>query len=78
MKNINPLNAFPNIKTNKEISNNTNQEEDNKCIIKTIKNIYDITKKGYAGEGQKKVNQDRFFVYKNFNNNPNSIYFGVW
>jgi hypothetical protein len=40
--------------------------------------MHDITKKGFSGEGVKKINQDNFFIYKNFNNNPNSIYFGVW
>jgi len=46
--------------------------------IKTIKSMFDITKTGFSGAGmQKKVNQDNFFIFKNFNNNPNSIYFGV-
>jgi len=72
--------STPNIITvNKDLVNNSNstQETENKTIIKTVKCIHDITKTGYAGPGQKKTNQDNFFIYKNFNNNPNSIYFGV-
>ena len=60
------------------MTNNTSTTPENKAIIKTIKKMHDITKKGYSGEGVKKINQDNFFIYKNFNNNPNSIYFGVW
>jgi len=59
------------------VTNNSNATTENKAIIKTIKKMHDITKKGYSGEGVKKINQDNFFIYKNFNNNPNSIYFGV-
>lgn len=47
-------------------------------VIKSIKSIFDITKTGFAGVGQKKTNQDNFFIHKNFNNNPNSIFMGVW
>jgi hypothetical protein len=45
---------------------------------KTIKEIYEYTRVGYSGYGVKKVNQDRYFSYKNFNNNSNYIYFAVW
>ena len=60
---------------NKEQLSNSNSTQE---TIKTIKNIHDITKTGFSGTGVKKVNQDNFFIYKNFNSNPNSIYFGVW
>ena len=36
-----------------------------------------ICKKGFSGAGIKKINQDNFFMFKNFVNNPNYIYFGV-
>ena len=36
-----------------------------------------ICKKGFAGEGVKKINQDNYFIYKNFLNNENYVYLGV-
>lgn len=67
---------IPNIySVNKDqLSNNTSSHE----TIKTIRCIHDITKTGFSGTETKKVNQDNFFIYKNFNSNPNSIFFGVW
>lgn len=53
-------------------------ENSNSPVIKSIKSIFDLSRVGYAGPGQKKTNQDNFFIHKNFNNNPNSIFFGVW
>ena len=61
-----------------EVVNAKVSTENSGAIIKTIKTMSDITKTGYAGPGQKKTNQDNFFIHKNFNNNPNSIFFGVW
>jgi hypothetical protein len=55
-----------------------NAKIESNSVIKTIKTMFDITKTGYAGPGQKKTNQDNFFIHKNFNNNPNSIFMGVW
>lgn len=74
-------NPTPNISTvNKDEphSNSDNSNNGDKAVIKTIKIMHDITRTGYSGPGVKKFNQDNFFIYKNFNNNPNSIYFGVW
>ena len=44
---------------------------------KYIKSIEKICKKGFAGPGIKKTNQDNFFIFNNFNNNTNYIYMGV-
>lgn len=40
--------------------------------------MYEITRTGFTGQVQKKVNQDNFFIYKNFNNIPDSMFIGVW
>ena len=45
--------------------------------IKEIKKIETLTKKGYSGKGIKKINQDNYFIYKNFTHNPDNIYLGV-
>ena len=44
---------------------------------KEILKIEKLCKKGYEGSGRDKVNQDNFFIYKNFNNDSNDIYMGV-
>ena len=46
------------------------------CQKKIIK-LQSLCKKGFAGPGIKKANQDNFFIYNNFNNNSNYIYMGV-
>ena len=46
-------------------------------IIKEIKKIETLTKKGYSGKGIKKINQDNYFIYKNFSHNPDNIFLGV-
>ena len=56
------------------------QNEDNKYLQKSNKKILklqSLCKKGFAGPGIKKTNQDNFFIYNNFNNNSNYIYMGV-
>ena len=45
--------------------------------MKLIKEMCHLSRVGYSGEGVKKVNQDIFFVYENFNDNPNHLYLGV-
>ena len=40
--------------------------------------MFEMSKIGYAGESKKKINQDNYFVFRNFNNNEKSIYLGVW
>lgn len=49
-----------------------------KKLKKKILYMSDITKIGFSGQNNKKVNQDNFFIYRNFNNDPHSIYLGVW
>ena len=44
---------------------------------KTIEKMDSISQKGYTGEDVEKINQDNFFIYKNFMNNPNYIFMGV-
>jgi hypothetical protein len=45
---------------------------------KKIKTIHEYSRVGFSGYGVKKVNQDNFFVFKNFVSNPNHIYMAVW
>ena len=44
---------------------------------KNIIRIESICKKGFAGPGIKKTNQDNFFIYNNFLNNSKNIFLGV-
>ena len=44
---------------------------------KKLHKVESICKKGYAGPGIKKTNQDNFFIYKNFINNPDTVFLGV-
>ena len=44
---------------------------------KSIRQIESICKKGFAGPGVKKTNQDNFFIYKNFLDSPDHIFLGV-
>ena len=49
-----------------------------KQVKKSIKLIHEFSKVGYNGYGNKKINQDNYFVYKNFVGNPNHYYMAVW
>ena len=68
------------ITSNKE----SNKSNDNiivpppKKLRKKILYMSDITKIGFSGQSNKKVNQDAFFIYKNFSNDPNMTYMAVW
>ena len=44
---------------------------------KEILKIEKLCKKGFAGEGVEKKNQDNYFIYSNFNNDASNIYMGV-
>ena len=44
---------------------------------KKIESIENLCQKGFSGPGIKKINQDNFFIYNNFMNNPNYIFTGV-
>lgn len=63
---------------------NENSEKNNRqsisaksCIIKKIAQICELSKIGFSGPGVKKVNQDNFFIFKNFNDDPNSLFIAV-
>ena len=71
IKSINDSSIENNIDIKDNIYNNINRE------YKTISKLESICKKGFAGPGIKKTNQDNFFIYNNFNNNPNYIYVGI-
>ena len=44
---------------------------------KTIEKMETICQKGFLGVDVEKTNQDNFFIYKNFIDNPSYIFFGV-
>lgn len=44
---------------------------------KYINKVYEISRIGYQGPGVKKFNQDNYFIFENFLNNPDSIYLSV-
>lgn len=46
-------------------------------IKKKIKSMHDLSKTGLSGE-EKKINQDNYFIFKNFSNHIDYIYMGVW
>ena len=71
LKNEN-INENANINEN-DLNNDNKDNKENKEIFM----LESICKKGFAGPGIKKTNQDNFFIYKNFNNNPNYIYLGI-
>ena len=47
-------------------------------VKKRIRCMHDFSKTGYAGEEEKKVNQDIFFNFRNFSNNDKYYFMGVW
>ena len=59
------------------LSKNLKNENKKKKKEKEILQIEKLCKKGFLGPGVEKQNQDNFFIYSNFNNNPNNIYMGV-
>ena len=68
------------IKSNNEKEKNVmNKKElnDSKEIRKKILCMHEFSKTGYAGEDEKKVNQDNYFVFRNFVNNVNYIFMAV-
>ena len=67
------------IKKNLEDKNDISQEnlKPSDPASKKINQIESICKKGFAGPGVKKINQDNFFIYKNFLDNPDHIFIGV-
>lgn len=52
------------------------KKKDPSKIIKKIKNIHDLSKTGQEGD-EWKINQDRYFIFRNFLNNNDIIFLGV-
>ena len=61
-------------KKNEEPSQNLKPSEP---AVKKLLRMESICKKGFAGPGVKKTNQDNFFIYKNFLDSPDNIFLGV-
>lgn len=40
--------------------------------------MHEFSKTGYAGEDEKKVNQDNYFVFRNFVNSSENMFMAVW
>jgi serine/threonine protein phosphatase PrpC len=69
------LKEYPNMALS---SSKKAQPKKNEIVIeKKIKNIKSICKVGTSGQNQKKLNQDNFFIFDNFLNNPLYCYIGV-
>ena len=62
-----------------KVKNMNNNENANlpKQIRKKILCMHEFSKTGYAGEDEKKVNQDNYFVFRNFVNDVNYIFMAV-
>lgn len=67
-KNDDPKQEKKNIKDNRNDSNTK---------VKKISQIESLSQKGFAGQGVKKENQDRCFIYYDLNKEENSIFMGV-
>jgi serine/threonine protein phosphatase PrpC len=61
-------------KKNEEPSQNLKPSEP---AVKKLLRMESICKKGFAGPGVKKTNQDNFFIHKNFLDSPDNIFLGV-
>ena len=72
LPNQNPINtlSFKN-------SNTNFHKPEIKPITKRILCMHEFTKTGYAGEDEKKINQDNYFVFHNFSNSSKNIFMGV-
>ena len=62
---------------NKKIDTSEQNIKPSDPAIKKLNRIESICKKGFAGPGIKKTNQDNFFIYKNFLENKDNIFLGV-
>ena len=63
--------------SNKNETINNNKDNTIKQIKKKILCMHEFSKTGYAGEDEKKVNQDNYFVFRNFMNNIDYIFMAV-
>ena len=59
------------------INQSINFSSEPKEIQKKILCMHEFSKTGYAGEDEKKINQDNYFVFRNFVNNVNYIFMAV-
>ena len=66
-----------NKKDNDNNNNNNNTTNITKEIRKKILCMHEFSKTGYAGEDEKKINQDNYFVFRNFMNDVNYIFMAV-
>ena len=75
------INGISSNRINNENNNINNivkeNENQTKQIRKKILCMHEFSKTGYAGEDEKKVNQDNYFVFRNFMNDVNYIFMGV-
>ena len=75
------INGISSNRINNENNNINNivkeNENQKKQIRKKILCMHEFSKIGYAGEDEKKVNQDNYFVFRNFMNDVNYIFMGV-
>ena len=67
---------YPNMQNNNSNKNSFNDPQFIK-EEKTIKFINSLCKRGYSGPGIKKLNQDNYFIYNKFLQNPNFTYMGI-
>ena len=75
---VKTLNKEEQIKDKNETNNNISKIKNPKDLEnKKIEKIENLCQRGFSGPGIKKINQDNFFIYNNFMNNPNYIYTGV-
>jgi len=78
-KDNSPINKIENSNNNNNI--NIIQKQNNnispKQVRKKILCMHEFSKTGYAGEDEKKINQDNYFVFRNFVNNVNYIFMAV-
>ena len=77
-KSINEITFADDDKTQKEVeSENKVNNNSTKQVRKKIICMHEFSKTGYAGEDEKKINQDNYFVFHNFVNNLNYIFMAV-
>ena len=77
---VNPLNKNSNSDKKEEIQKFSKRENKiivNDKVIKKIKDILPYTHVGFDGEEPKENNQDNYFIFKNFAENKDYIYFSV-
>ena len=70
-------NNYTNLITPVEREKNYSERRENKEIRKKKLCMHEFSKTGYAGEDEKKINQDNYFVFRNFVNNVNYIFMAV-